>query len=128
MPAFSKDKQTGGPRDRRSRRAMNAVSDREGRKRETRGELRGRMLRLYPYCELKRAGAPGGCYGMLTLHHVWPLGRGGPDVEANACIACAEHNRMLSQDAEVMAWGEANGYLVHGAEGPRWLAAGGVRR
>lgn len=67
-------------------------------------------------CAVALLGGPGRCNGGLTHHHVKPSGRGGADGLENAAAVCAEHNRLLSQDAETMKWGYEHGLLKHGWE------------
>lgn len=123
---YSKRQQVGPPKERKRRRL--GESERGKARREEQRSVREQQIARFPYCEPRRAGAPGECWGGLTRHHVWPLARGGPDCLENALTACSEHNRLLSQDVELMRWGYENGFLVHADDGPAWLEAGGFRR
>jgi len=70
----------------------------------------------------------GGCWGQMTVHEPWTKARGGPtDDERNWLALCIEHNRLVSQDAEVMRWAKDRGYLISAAAGPAWLEAGGLQ-
>lgn len=86
------------------------------------------QLAEYPYCEPRAAGMVGFCWPPpLTVHEVWPRGRGGPlGDRRNMVTACKVHNDALSQEEQ--EWAYAHGFLIHAWEGPAWLAAGGFRR
>ncbi len=111
------------------RRRPNAVSSQQRAKVAARKAPHAEQLRRYPYCEAERMGMPHRCFGGLTVHEPWTRARGGPiDDLRNMVTICAEGNRLVSQDAECMAWAEAHGMLVSAAAGPSWIDAGGFRR
>ncbi len=87
------------------------------------------QIEEFPFCEPKAAGMSKDCFGPLGVHHVWPLGRGGPIGDRRSQVtACAEHNRLISQDPHGMVWGMAHGMLVSAAAGADWLDQGGYQR
>ena len=110
----------------RGTRPMRKVSPKQSAKNAARKvQLAGRVGSR---CEAAWMGAPGACWGPLTTHEPWTRARGGPiDDPRNQIPVCAEHNRMISQDAEVMRWAKEHGFLVSAAQGPAWLEAGGVQ-
>lgn len=107
---------------------MRPVSAKQARKQRSRKLPRERQIRLHPYCEVQRLRRHE-CFGGLTVHEPWSRARGGPiDDQRNMLTVCAEANRLISQDADWIAWATSKGLLVHAAQGPAWLAAGGVVR
>ena len=87
------------------------------------------QIEEYPFCEPKAAGMAKDCFGILTVHHVWPSGRGGPLGDRRSMLtACQFHNDQLSQSPHGMVWGMAHGMLVSAAAGDAWLSAGGYVR
>lgn len=72
-------------------------------------------LPVLDYCEAKRAGAPRECFGALHLHEIVSRARGGSITDPdNMKTVCDEHNRLISQDADVMQWAYKNDFLRHG--------------
>ena len=105
---------------------MKRISARQNAKQAARKPLREAQLRKYPFCEGRDYRHV--CFGGLTVHEPWTRARGGPiDDARNMVTVCAEFNRRISQDAAVMRWATLNGFLIHSAAGPEWLAAGGFR-
>ena len=77
-----------------------------------RKRTREQLLSQATGCAVRLLNGPGECWGPLTHHHVLPVARGGSDELDGASAVCMEHNRLLSQDDEVMRWGYANGLLM----------------
>ncbi len=118
----------GGPLKRR--RMRQGPSDKQAAKIASRIPVRDAYLAAHRYCEPERAGAPGACSGMFTVHEPWTRARGGPiDDPANMRTACAHHNTMISQDSRTMNWAETvtnrlpyvELFLVSAAQGAVWL-------
>ncbi len=94
--------------------ALRPVSVKMAKKRAEAKPDRDAYLAEHPYCEAKKAKAPGACFGALHIHEVVPRGRGG-DIRDRALFraVCDWHNTAISQDADVMAWAYAAGFLFH---------------
>ncbi len=124
--SYSKAEQL-GPRTRRRRRSMSREpSARQAAKIARRVPARDAYLAQHPYCEAAREGAPGRCWGGLTVHEPWTKARGGPiDDPVNMRAVCSWHNTQISQHARTMGWAESLPYerlfLVSAAWGPTWL-------
>ncbi len=74
-------------------------------------------MAAHPYCQAERAGAPRPCWGPLECHEPLTKARGGAqDDPENMRSVCSEHNRLISQDAEVMRWAYEHGFLRHSWE------------
>lgn len=87
-------------------------------KTEAKYVLRRALVTTGARCEAREAGAPGECFGPLTLHEVLPRARGGSITDPENCrTVCAEHNRLISQDTETMRWAYENNFLRHSWEG-----------
>ncbi len=70
------------------------------------------MLKERPFCEAERAGAPGKCFGGLSLHEILPRGRGGSITDRdNIKVVCISHNERISNDVDVMRWAYDTGFL-----------------
>lgn len=83
-----------------------------------RKRTREQLLSDAPGCAVRLKGYETECFGPPTHHHVLPVSRGGSDDISNGVIVCQGHNVALSQDAETMRWGYANG-LLRKAEWPQ---------
>lgn len=80
--------------------------------------IRQAYLAQHPHCEAEKAGAPGECYGRLTVHEVLTRARGGSTGDPkNMRVCCVAHNENISQDVETMRWAYEAGFLLH-AEQP----------
>ena len=73
-------------------------------------------------CVFEAVGAPDACYGPVTPHHTFPVGRAGSRERAErvapVVASCAFHNTWVSQDAEGIAWGETHWITVGGRDWP----------
>lgn len=109
-------------------RGVNRVSSGQADAIERRVRPRDAQLREVSYCEARREGAPGNCYGGLTVHEPWTRARGGPiDDRRNMRTVCSQHNRAISQDADTMAWAYEHNFIVKADDGPAWLDVQPVR-
>lgn len=101
-----------------------AIKRKVSQKAKDEQELRRGFLAAHPYCQGHASGAPGKCqpWTGLSVHEVWPRGRGGPTGDPrNLRVLCFELNRLISQDADVMKWAHENGWLVRASNGQSWL-------
>ena len=105
-------------------------SARQAEKITARIPVRDAYLDAHPHCEAAREGAPGRCWGDLTVHEPWTRARGGPTADpVNMRTVCAHHNTAISQHVETMRWAETvtprlpaeRLFLVSAAWGPTWL-------
>lgn len=76
-----------------------------------RKRTREQLLSEATGCAVRLLNGPGRCWGPLSFHHVLPVARGGADGIENSEAVCLEHNRLISQDTEVMRWAYENGLL-----------------
>lgn len=89
------------------------------------------QLEEFDYCEPAKMGMPGQCFPRgrmgLTVHHVWPTGRGGPLGDRRSMVtACRYHNDECSGNQQV--WAADHQLLFHEREGREWLERGGFQR
>ena len=59
----------------------------------------------------------GGCWGVLTFHHVKKASQGGAYSVENGATLCAFHNDLIESDADIAAVAESMGLVRHWWEG-----------
>lgn len=97
---------------------------------QVRADLRPHWFRREGVCEAQkydRRGPGSDCLGGLTIHEAYTRARSGGIIDdpRSWFTLCAEHNRLVSQDAAWMVWAEEVGLLFHDLAGREWLEAGG---
>jgi hypothetical protein len=90
---------------------LRAISKKRARRITEEKPLRDAYLKAHRYCEAKRAGAPGACFGALHCHEVLSRAQGGSTGDPeNLRSVCDFHNTAIAQDVETMRWAVGAGF------------------